>query len=152
MRRLGLILVALLGITMTGCDPLKIGQFADSLDRFSDTTDKTTMDGGNLDKRIKQLTREMRAELVAGGKEVTEYAALQFAIQRRELIEDIYQLTKKVKADYTILMREFQGIGMAIPLQVGNELTGFRQDFRDDVNRTFAGSFLVQEKHAPVSC
>jgi hypothetical protein len=137
--------------SLCGCDPLEIGKLADSLDRFGNTIDKTTADGGNLSKRITQLTSEMRQELVKAGKQVTEDAVIKFAIARQQTIGDILRLTQKLFGDTRILMREFQGGAFSIPLQFAESLGGFREDIKRDLETLIPPLQIVYtERNVPL--
>ena len=139
-------------LLLAGCDPLEVGKFAESLDKLNTKIDKTTVDGGNLDRRIKQLTQDMRKELVASGKEVTEDAVAKFALARKEMIGDILVLTKKIFGDTRVLFREFHGAGVSIALQIDDTLQSFPLELRDDLAQIAAAiPFLVKENWVPIS-
>lgn len=132
---------------LSGCDPLEIGKAADALDRFSATIDKTTADGQNLDRRIKQLAHELRAV----GSDVTQDALIKWGVVRKDTIQDILDLSQKLHLDLRILWQEVHGTGISIPLQIDDSLKQFRVDLRDDLAQLVAPMWVVKADGAPLS-
>jgi hypothetical protein len=147
--------VAILSLAATfflcGCDALQIGKLADSIDRIGDTFKDAIGDKGLLSKRIKELTTGMREELVAAGAKVTEDAVIKFAIAREDTIRDILSLTQKIFGDTRILMREFEGAGVSIPLQFVESLQNMRGEVRRDLANVIAPLNLIYtERDVPL--
>ncbi|MDW8243021.1 MAG: hypothetical protein RMJ88_07390 [Thermogemmata sp.] len=133
-------------------------RFADALDNLTDKIDKTTADGGNLDRRIKQLANEIRDLLKDAkqkGIELTDYMVWNFVKQRQQTIEEIYQLTQKVFGDTRVLIQELQGAGLSFPLNLSTSLQAFGNESFKELSALLASINFVgisqQGKPVPIN-
>ncbi len=151
MRQLCLAVLTLAGSASSGCDFTvnvpQLEQAAKALDNFSKEIEKTTEpDSGNLRKLVDHTSGELKQlikEAKEAGKEVVTDAFVQFAAERAKTFEEIHRLTKKVFGDANILLREFQGVGISVPLAFEDSLKRFSKDFRQDIGALLTATPFV---------